>query len=50
MNSLLLLATGFVFGLKHALEADHLIAINAVVGLSGIALGASIIFESYKML
>jgi len=41
MNSLLLLATGFVFGLKHALE---------VVGLSGIALGASIIFESYKML
>jgi len=31
MNSLLLLFTGFVFGLKHALEADHVLTVTTII-------------------
>ena len=31
LSSLLLLVTGFVFGLKHALEADHLLAVTTLI-------------------
>lgn len=31
MSSLLLLVTGFIFGLKHALEADHLLAVTTLI-------------------
>jgi high-affinity nickel permease len=40
---LTVLAVGFVLGMKHALDADHVVAVSAIVGKSRNILGASIV-------
>ncbi len=43
IGSLTVLAFGFVLGMKHALDADHVVAVSAIVGRSRNIFGASIV-------